>query len=155
MLAAFSRIQTVGQTPQIEDMTLAGYLRQLFDYFLNSLFTGVNRLYSPVSGGLGTFGNPIPLESVEEPHMKNALKNKATGQSYRVGAWSVDDGRPHVDQTDGPSLGPSHGGRSTEPERQLGAEPNGASAQVDPGLSTHLPMPSQSNFGHMESDHLN
>ncbi|KIO26272.1 hypothetical protein M407DRAFT_24489 [Tulasnella calospora MUT 4182] len=156
MLAAFTRIQIVDhrQTPSIGDMTLAGYLRQLFDYFLNVLFRSFNRLYSPVNSGPGAFESPIPLESVEEPHMKNALKNKATGQSYRVGAWSVDDSGPHVGQVDGLSLAPLHRKRSREPERPpvAGLGPNAASAQAVPALSIHLPVPRPPYFDHTESD---
>ncbi|KAG8898019.1 hypothetical protein FRC00_003510 [Tulasnella sp. 408] len=156
MLAAFARIQRVDhrQTPSIEDMTLAGYLRQLFDHFLNYLFKQFNRSYSPVSGGPGAFESPIPLESVEEPHMKNALKNKAAGQSYRVGAWTVGDSESHVGQVDGPSLAPLHRKRSREPERQPVAEllMNAASAQLAPTFSAHLLMPGPPNIDHTESD---
>ncbi|KAG8954583.1 hypothetical protein FRC04_011016 [Tulasnella sp. 424] len=66
-------------------MPLAGYLRQLYDHFLFIL----SRASGP-RGSLGTFETPIPLNSVDEPHMKNALNNKARGQSYKVGAWMVD-----------------------------------------------------------------
>ncbi|KAG8978338.1 hypothetical protein FRC05_010583 [Tulasnella sp. 425] len=141
MLAAFARVQEVGQTPSIEDITLAGYLRQLFDHFLNFLFAKHNPASSTIaSGGPGSFGNPLPLLSVEEPHMKNALNNKAAGQSYRIGAWTVEDSGVQASQGDGQTLPPSGRKRSIgsdiQPVEPMNRVP--VSAQAVPAFASHL-----------------
>ncbi|KIO32524.1 hypothetical protein M407DRAFT_18576 [Tulasnella calospora MUT 4182] len=62
-----------------DDMPLAGYLRQqVWDHFLYALATPTRTF--------GSFEKPFPLLSISEPHMQNALANKALGRSYKTGA---------------------------------------------------------------------
>ncbi|KAG9042461.1 hypothetical protein FS837_010838, partial [Tulasnella sp. UAMH 9824] len=63
--------------------TAALYLRQLFDHFLWVLA----RLAK--NDEAGEFNNPLKLDSVQEPHMLNAIRNKAQGKPYSEGAWML------------------------------------------------------------------
>ncbi|KAG8891727.1 hypothetical protein FRC00_013200, partial [Tulasnella sp. 408] len=65
------------------------YLRQLFDHFLWTLAKSAKN-----DVAAGTFKNPLKLTSVQEPHMLNAIRNKAQGKPYSEGAWvlSEDEG---------------------------------------------------------------
>ncbi|KAG9004988.1 hypothetical protein FRB90_010641 [Tulasnella sp. 427] len=76
-IEVFERINTGKE--EVGDMALAGYLRQLWDHFLYTLAT-------PTRTQFGSFEKPFPLLSISEPHMQNALSNKALGRSYRIGA---------------------------------------------------------------------
>ncbi|KAG9037657.1 hypothetical protein FS837_001401 [Tulasnella sp. UAMH 9824] len=76
MVDVFERIKT--KTEVAGDMPLAGYLRQLWDHFLYTLAAPTRTF--------GTLEKPFPLLSVSEPHMQNALANKALGRSYKTGA---------------------------------------------------------------------
>lgn len=111
MIAVFESLK-IGNA-QGNVMPLAGYLRQLYDHFLYVLAR------SPASGkDQGTFANPIPLNTVEEPHMKNALNNKAKEQSYKVGAWVVDGSGTVGEAGDEGKLHTTQGKRARDTEVQ-------------------------------------
>ncbi|KAG8950595.1 hypothetical protein FRC00_007615 [Tulasnella sp. 408] len=76
MIDVFERVKT--KTEVAGDMPLAGYLHQLWDHFLYTLAAPTRTF--------GTLEKPFPLLSVSEPHMQNALANKALGRSYKTGA---------------------------------------------------------------------
>ncbi|KAG8926864.1 hypothetical protein FRC01_008305 [Tulasnella sp. 417] len=76
MVDVFERIKT--KTEVAGDMPLAGYLCQLWDHFLWTLASPTRTF--------GALEKPVPLLSVSEPHMQNALANKALGRSYKTGA---------------------------------------------------------------------
>ncbi|KIO27900.1 hypothetical protein M407DRAFT_22817 [Tulasnella calospora MUT 4182] len=63
-----------------EEQASALYLRQVFDHFLCILAKSAQK-------DEGTFDNPLMLTSVQEPHMLNAIQNKAQGKPYSEGAW--------------------------------------------------------------------
>ncbi|KAG8953571.1 hypothetical protein FRC00_006230 [Tulasnella sp. 408] len=113
MIDVLERIKT--KTEVAGDMPLAGYLRQLWDHFLYTLAAPTRTF--------GTLEKPFPLLSVSEPHMQNALANKALGRSYKTGALFCQ----------GRLLVPSSPGGKTQPL----TETNGVSKRpVGKGRST-------------------
>ncbi|KAG9044148.1 hypothetical protein FS837_008724 [Tulasnella sp. UAMH 9824] len=112
MIAVFESLK-IGNA-QGNVMPLAGYLRQLYDHFLYVLARS-----AATSRDQGTFANPIPLNSVEEPHMKNALNNNARGQSYKVGAWMVDSLGTMGGEGDDRNLRTTQGKRTRDTEVQI------------------------------------
>ncbi|KAG8979213.1 hypothetical protein FRB90_008186, partial [Tulasnella sp. 427] len=79
-----------------EEGATAFYLRHLFDHFLWWLAASARKRKA-------TFDTPLPLASVEEPHMKNAIANRRQGRPYSEGAWIFS-------QTD-PRCSPKPGGK--------------------------------------------
>ncbi|KAG9006596.1 hypothetical protein FRB90_009852 [Tulasnella sp. 427] len=117
MVAAFEEIKAGKLQGNV--MPLAGYLRQLFDHFLHVLAKT-----PPANPKQGGFGCPIPLTSVQEPHMKNALANRARGRSYKVGAWLADSSNAPSDES---SQSPKQK-RAREPHSQAIREPHSRSS---------------------------
>lgn len=73
-----------GRNISKEEEASSLYLRQVFDHFLWWLAKSAQP-------NEATFDNPLPLTSIEEPHMRNAILNKGEGRSYSEGAWVLLD----------------------------------------------------------------
>lgn len=105
------------------------YLRQVFDHFLWCLAKSARP-------NEATFDNPLPLTSIEEPHMRNAVLNKSEGRSYSEGAWILLD-RVKNDQRVSRKLrhrASSGGAGTSDTKRKYGSEegPNANDADSKP-----------------------
>ncbi|KAG9006597.1 hypothetical protein FRB90_009853 [Tulasnella sp. 427] len=145
MVDAFTRIQLLGSQATIEDMTLAGYLRQVFDHFLGWLAKKSKYEHAYASDVPGAFHNPMSLDSIDEEHMSNALSNKASGQSYRTGAWITGTVRPQIMSDVGTDVRQSQGKRPRDPETVPSTST--VSIPANPTEWTNRPMPQLSEQG--------